>query len=170
MVSNTFGPVHYQYNPGELTKAEVLVEVPPDYDDEVWSVKLIPASRAALLGQDRCRYGQSGRTENCVAENETGLILALLERPLADYRDAFVDEGLDDELSPASLDGISGFGFVAEAEGSGVEYRFLPLEDRTVLVARQFAAGHDEGREAIEQVIRDIALGMDTPAPMPTGG
>ena len=164
VVGATVGPVQYYYDTNALTKAEVLTKVPPGYGDEVWGAKLIPVSRTPLLGQDRCHYGQSGRTETCVAEKEAGLTISLLERPLAHYRQAFVDEGLDDELSPATFAGISGFGFGSEAEGSGTNYRFLALEDRTVLVARQFVTGSDESSEALRQVIRSISVGLDAPA------
>lgn len=156
LASGTLGPVRFEYDATQLMLAEVLVELPPDYADQVWAAKLIPVARARLLGQDRCRYGESGRTQTCNAESEAGLILALLERPLSDYRRAFVRKRMEDALSPARVDGTHGFSFTAQAEGSGIEFRFLALEERTVLVARQFVVGQNEGAEAINEVIRSI--------------
>jgi hypothetical protein len=159
--SGRIGPVRYQYDAGALTMVEVVVEVPPSFESEVWGTKLIPVQRAAMLGQQLCQYGESGRIDTCEAENEAGLVLALLERPLADYQQAFVENGLGDELSPTQLDGSRGFTVTAQAEGSGIEYHFLPLRERTILLARQFHAGQDAGGEAVQDVIRSIARGLE---------
>jgi len=159
--SATVGPIRYQYDATALTMTEVVVEVPPDYRGQIWGAKLIPRERGAMLGQELCRYGQSGRVETCEAEKEAGVVLALLERPLADYRQAFVNDGLGDELSPVRMEGALGFAFTAEAEGSGIEYRFLPLQGRTVLLARQFTAGQDGGEEAMEGVISSVSRALE---------
>jgi hypothetical protein len=153
--------IHYRYDPAQLITTEVQVRLPPDYENQFWATKLISASRAALLGQDQCRYGESERLQTCLADKEPGLMLALLERPLADYHAAFVEAGLQDELSPTHLDGSEGFTFSDGAGGSGIEYRFLPFDERTVLVARQFVASHRGNEEAIGDVIRSFAQGME---------
>ena len=151
------GPLRFGYDRTALTLAELQIEVPPGYDDPVWAVKLIPADRARLLGEEGCRYGQSGLEETCNARDEPGLVLALLERPLADYRQAFAAQDLNDALAPARIDGAQGFSFTSQAEGSGVEYRFVAVDQRTLLVARRFSAGQQAGAEAIDAVIASVA-------------
>jgi hypothetical protein len=155
--SATLGPIRYRFDPRELIMAEVFIQVPPGGGEQLWGAKLIPIQRADLLGQDRCQYGETGRTETCEAQKEAGLVLALLERPLEHYREAFQEKGLGDELSPAQLDGSRGFSFTAEAEGSDLKYHFLPLRDRTILLARQFVHGHNTGGEAMQEVVRSVA-------------
>jgi len=156
----TLGPIHYEFDPTQLLMAEVLVRIPPDRDEQVWAAKLIAFQRADMLGQDLCQYEQSGRLEMCDAQKEPGLALALLARPLTDYREAFVRNGLEDKLSTAELDGSRGFTFTAQAGRSRIEYHFLPLQDRTVLVARRSIAGQDLGAEAIRDVIRSFEEGL----------
>jgi hypothetical protein len=157
--SGTLGPLRFRYDATELTLAEVLLELPPAYVEQSWSTKLMPVARAALLGQDRCQYASSARTEICDAEREPGLLLALLERPLSHYRDAFIQSGAEDALSPARLDGLDGFRFSDEQEGARTEYHFLPLRGRTLLVARRFVEGQDEGTAAMRDVIRSLERG-----------
>jgi len=157
----TVGPVRYQFDATQLIMAEVLVQVPPGNGDRLWGAKLIPIARADVLGQELCEYTRPGRLETCETAKEAGLALMLLERPLDHYRQAFVDRGLGDELIPAQLDDSRGFGFTAEREGSRIEYRFLPLEDRTMLLARHFIDGQDAGAEAIEEVIRSVERGLE---------
>jgi hypothetical protein len=156
----TLGPIRFEYDTAELTLAELPIDLPPDYATQAWAVKLIPVDRAAQLGQERCTYGQPGPMRLCVAEAEPGLVMALLERPLAEYRDDFSQARLGDEITPTQLDGQTGFSFTAEADGAGIEYRYIPVEDRTLLVARQFAPGHPARSPAMENVIRSIAADL----------
>jgi len=151
------GPLRIEYDSTRLTLAELAIDLPPGYEDEAAVVKLIPVERASVLGQETCRYGQSGNAQPCNAEDEAGLVLALLERPLADYRQAFAAQDLEDALGPARIDGAQGFSFTAQAEGSGIEYRFVPVQERTLLVARQFAGEQEGGAEAMRQVIASVA-------------
>lgn len=153
----TIGPIRFEYDTAELTLAELPIDLPPDYATQAWAVKLIPVERAAQLGQVRCTYGQPGPVRLCVAEAEPGLVMALLERPLGEYRDDFTQARLGDAITPTQLNGQTGFSFTAESNGTGIEYRYIPVEERTLLVARQFAPGHPARSPAMEDVIRSIA-------------
>lgn len=155
--SATLGPIRFEYDTAELILAELRIDLPPDYATQAWGVKLIPVERAAQLGQERCTYGQPGPMRLCAAEAEPGLMMALLERPLGEYRDDFSQARLGDVITPTRLDGQTGFSFTAESDGAGIEYRYIPVEERTLLVARQFAPGHPARSPAMDDVIRSIA-------------
>jgi len=160
-VDVTIGSVRYSYDPRQLTAAEVLLVMPPSRDEQIWVTKLIPASRAAALGQDSCVYTLSGKTETCTTQKEPGLMLALLERPLEDYRQAFLKEGLGARLAGAQLDDSRGFSFTEQADGARTEYMFLPVNERTLLVAQQFVPEDSQGTEAIQHVIRTLEAGLE---------
>ncbi len=164
MVSATVGPLRYQFDATELIMTEVLIAVPPALKDEFWAAKLIPIQRAERLGQDVCRYDKPGRATTCEAEYEPGLTLVVLERPPADYQQEFIRRGMGEALSPAPLGDRQGFTFTAQAEGSKTEYRFLPMQDRTVLLARKFINGQHVGDEAIDDVIRRVTRSLETAA------
>lgn len=161
LTERTLGPLSYSYDDTELTVTEVMLSIPPDYDDSIRATKLIPLERARQLGEEQCSYGQSGLISTCNAEQEAGLALALLERPLEEYRAAFGDDRMGGSLVESTLDGSTGFAFTAQAEGSGTEYGFYPVEERSLLVARQFAFGQDAGEEAIRDVIEDLAQDLE---------
>ena len=143
------GPLTYQFDPDPLTAADVETAIPPEYEASQLATKLIPRERARLLGQLACTYGQSGQTSECNAAHEIGLAIAYLPRPVAEYRQAFENERLD----RVELDGVDGFSFTAQAEGSGTEYHFFGLEDRTILLARQF---NDSVTPAAEEAMGDV--------------
>ena len=153
------GPIPFHYDPAQLTLTEVELPVPPDYAAPVWALKLIPADRAKNLGNEACSYGESGLTQSCNPEQEAGLALALLERPLADYRETFAEGDLAGELEPSRLDGAEGFELTIGAEGSGIRYRFIPVEDRTLLIARQFTDDQDQ-QVALAEVLGSIAQNL----------
>lgn len=161
LTARSIGPLSYSYDDTQLTVTDVSLSIPPDYDDSVPATKLIPLERAEQLGEDACSYGQSGMISTCNAEQEAGLALALLARPLEEYRAAFTDEQMGGSLVESTLDGSTGFAFTAQVEGSGTEYGFYPLGERTLLVARQFAYGQDEGEEAIRDVIESLAQNLE---------
>lgn len=153
------GPVEYGFDPRHLIRAEVDLALPPAYELTAWAVKLIPVERAELLGEDGCTYGQSGLRETCTAAKEVGLSLSLLERPLRDYRSAFAEGGIPaEEMEPTAMFGEEGFSFTAQAEGSGIHYRFVPVGERTLLIARRFAAGIEVGDAAIEAALASLEL------------
>jgi hypothetical protein len=156
--NTTLGPLTYQFDQGALTAADVVIAIPPGYQSTSPATKLIPEARADLLGQNGCTYGESGETSACNAEQEIGLAVALLPRPIDEYRAAFDDE----RLERAELDGIDGFSFTTQAEGAGTEYRFFGLEGRTIMLARKFDGSIDsEAAEAIAQVISTLSESVD---------
>lgn len=156
----TIGPVKFAYDNERLTRADIQLTLPPEYEEEVYATKLIPAERADQLGEESCSYGESGLTQTCTASKEPGLALGLLARPLSDYREAFEDSGISEqELEHIEVDHIEGFAFTAQAEGSGTEYCFVPVGERTLLLARTFRAGAAVGGDAIRNVLASISLG-----------
>lgn len=153
------GPVTYAFAPERLTRAEIELAVPPANEATAWATKLIPSGRAARLGERACRYGEQTREQVCTAEKEVGLAMALLERPLADYRRAFAEAGIGvEELAPVSLGGCRGFSFAAEAEGSSITYRFHPAGGRTLLIARQFAGSARQPDADLSAVLESLTL------------
>lgn len=156
--NTTLGPLTYQFDQGALTAADVDIAIPPGYQSTSPATKLIPEARADLLGQNGCTYGESGETSACNAEQEIGLAVALLPRPIDEYRAAFDDE----QLERAELDGIDGFSFTTQADGAGTEYRFFGLEGRTIMLARKFDGSIDsEAADAIAQVITSLSESVD---------
>ncbi|BBC73730.1 conserved hypothetical protein [Altererythrobacter sp. B11] len=153
------GPVAYTFDDEELTRTEVQLPVPPRYRDEVWAVKLIPRERAELLGQVACRYGDSARDEVCTVEDEAGLALAMLERPIADYRKNFADSGFGEEqLGSVEIGGRIGFRYTASGENGGVEYNFLPVAGRTLMIARKTEPDAAAANNAIGAVVAGLRL------------
>ena len=159
--SARLGPVRYSFDASRLTLAEVMLALPPRYQEMMWAVKLIPAKRAAMLGSQACDYRSTGVAEMCNSQDEAGLALALLERPLADYRRAFEEADVGDiELFDTSVDGVAGFAFTAEPEDGGRQYRFVPVRDRTFVIARRPGPIAEQDSETIDQVIAGIDLGQ----------
>ena len=161
MADRTLGPIEYSFDESQLTLTEVVLALPPDYENTAFASKLIPEERAQMLGTEQCSYGQSGLTTACDAEKEAGLALSLLERPIEEYREAFAERGIKEALKPSSLGGAAGFAFTAQAEGSGTEYRFLSVDEQTLLLARTFRSGQDQDAAAIEEVIASLAKGIE---------
>lgn len=161
MQGATLGPLAYEFDNSALTAADVDVRIPPDYQTVQSATKLIPEDRARSLGEDSCTYGQSGRVSECNAEQEIGLALALLPRPIDEYRQAFEGE-MSDGLDRVELDGINGFSFTAQAEGAGTEYHFFGIDQQTLLLARTFDEATPNGAsEAIDHVIATLSQSVD---------
>ncbi len=158
----SIGPVVYAFAPGRLTRAEIQLDLPPAYTTTVWATKMIPVARAALLGEDQCRYGRSQVPQTCTAEAEDGLALALLDRPLADYRRQFVQAGLPElALKPAALADARGFEFTAENGGTVTSYGFYPAGERVLLVTLRGSANSVRNDPDIDRVLASLQL----PAP-----
>ena len=153
------GQVRFGYDPNRLIRAEVQVKLPPDFREKVWATKLIPVDRAMRLGEETCRYGRSGSDEVCTAEAEDGLAMALLERQIGDYRRALLDSGVpEDELGADMIAAVEGFSFTAQADGSRMQYRFFPVEERTLLLALTYSGGQMSADPAIADVLETISF------------
>ncbi|GAA5059770.1 hypothetical protein GCM10023208_27440 [Erythrobacter westpacificensis] len=164
MQTATLGPFTYEFDQDALTAADIELRIPPTYEESMPVTKLIPEARAQQLGEQACRYGESGEVSECNARQEIGLALALLPRPIDEYRAAFADEDIGStDLSPVSLDGADGFAFTAEAEGGGTDYRFYSIENRTILLARRFDGSADDAEtdEAMDDVMRSLARSFE---------
>ena len=134
------GPVRYGFAPQRLKRAEIELGLPPLFDESTWAMKFLPIDRAERLGRDECSYG-SEQAQTCTAEAERGLALALLERPIADYRRGFLENGIPARaLHTDSLNGASGFCFTSNDRGSGNDWCYYSVAERTLLVARRYAA------------------------------
>jgi len=152
------GQVQYGFDPTRLTRAEIQLPVPPSYEQTVWATKLIPTARAEELGEDVCHYGEPAENDICTAEFEDGLAMALLERPIGDYRRALLDDDIaPSELRPDRIAGIDGFSFSAQAEGAGIRYRFFPISERTLLLALRFSNQQDASNPAIRDVLENLS-------------
>jgi hypothetical protein len=98
--------------------------------------------------------------EQCNAQDEAGLAMVLLERPIGDYRAAFDAANVGDlELFDTSMDGVAGFAFTARPEDGGREYSFLPIGQRTFLMARRPGPLSAKDKAAIDAAIASIDLG-----------
>lgn len=161
--SGSLGPLRFDYDARELTLIEMPIMFPIGPQQQAWGAKLLPADRADLLGQQGCVYGDPPRRRTCNARDEGGLVLSLLERPIDDYREDFVLAGLGAQLTPARLDGAVGFAYNRERLGSHSLYRFIPVGERTLMLAEQELSGSDQvARTAIAATIRSLAGGLPT--------
>jgi len=154
----SIGPLRFDYDPRALTLIEMPIMFPIGPQQQAWGAKLVPADRADQLGQQGCVYGDPPRRRTCNARDEGGLVLSLLERPIEDYREDFEQAGLASQLVPARLDGTEGFAYNRTRLGKHALYRFIPVGERTLMLAEQDLAGSDNGaRKAIAATIRSLA-------------
>ena len=153
----SIGPVQYSYPPQRLTRAEIQIEVPPDHKSSAWATKLVSVDSARLLGEKSCRYGGSHDAQVCSAEMEDGLAMALLDRPIGDYRRTFTQRpALGAKLEPATLARRQGFRYSVAAGKSAVIYAFYPVGERTLLLTRRFSQGGASLDPAIGQVLASL--------------
>lgn len=161
--SGSIGPLRFNYDAQELTLIEMPIMFPIGPQQQAWGAKLVPADRADLLGQQGCIYGNPPRRRTCNARDEGGLVLSLLERPIEDYRADFVKAGLGAQLKPARLDGATGFAYNRTRLGSHSLYRFIPVGERTLMLAEQeLVADNQVARSAIAATIRSLASALPT--------
>ena len=154
----SIGSVRYGFAPERLTRAEIQIELPPRYSSSVWATKLFSAERAPLLGANSCHYGGAG-AQTCTAEREEGLALALLERPIADYRETFLGNGIPESaLSRDTLAGATGFCFAAVVTGGGMDYCYYGVNERTLLVARRFSERGAPDDPALGEVLDNLHI------------
>ena len=152
----SLGPIEYDFDPMQLTRAEIQLPLPPSRAETAFAVKLIPQEAFENLGTMGCSYGISIDNVECTAEEEVGVALAMLERPIADYRDGFTQAGED--LQPVRIDGHEGFSWTASEADSGLQYSFVPYQGQTVLVVRRFDRENPRIDKAIQTVIRSVDL------------
>ena len=150
------GPIEYEFDPVQLTRAEIQLPLPPSRAETAFAVKLIPQDAFENLGTMGCSYGISADNVECTAEEEVGVALAMLERPIADYREEFAMAGED--LRPVRIDGQEGFSWTASEADSGLQYSFVPYDGQTVLVVRRFDRASPRIDKAIQTVIRSVNL------------
>lgn len=164
--SGSLGPLRFDYDARELTLIEMPIAFPIGPQQQVWGAKLLPADRADRLGQRGCMYGDPPRRRTCNARDEGGLVMTLLERPIADYREHFVLAGLGAQLTPAQLNGATGFAYNRDRLGSHALYRFIPVGERTLMLAEQELTGDDRvAQNAIAATIRSLARALPTDSP-----
>lgn len=158
LTAASLGPLSFDYDANALTLIEMPVLFPIGPEQQTWGAKLMPVERAQRLGQRGCIYGHPPRRRTCNARDEGGLVLSLLERPLADYREDFRQAGLADALVPARLDGTAGFAYYRERLGHRSRYRFIPVGERTLMVGEQeLPVPNLVAERAIAQAIRSLA-------------
>ena len=158
------GPLSFAFDTTMMRAVEVETTFPPGYDETVQAAKLIPLNRAELLGQQLCSYGESGLPEECDPAKEAGLAFAILPERIDFYRGALLASGIaEEEVAEATVAGIEGFRFTAQAEGTGSSYTFLPAGEETVLVQRLFRGGEGRGAEAFGKVLESVAITLPDP-------
>ena len=157
--AGNIGSVQYGFDPNALTRAEVQLAIPPDFEEKIWAIKLIPIERADRLGQTDCRYDSSDRTQPCTADLEDGLTMALLERPIGHYRRGLLDEGIEPgALRPDRVAETDGFAYLVRREPAAIVYRFFPAEDRTFLLSQHLEDRNEMRDPAIRQVLATLSL------------
>ena len=156
LLQANLGPIEYEFDPIQLTRAEIQLPLPPSRSETAFAVKLIPQDAFENLGTLGCSYGISADNVECTAEEEVGVALAMLERPIADYREEFATAGED--LRPVRIDGQEGFSWTASEADSGLQYSFVPYDGQTVLVVRRFDRESPRIDKAIQTVIRSVNL------------
>ncbi len=163
--SASLGPLTYEFDQDLLTAVDIEIDLPPNYQTTHRATKLISEERADNLGEDSCTYGESGLVTECDASKENGLALALLPRPIEEYRASFVTSQAaanGEDLEPATLDSARGFSYTAEAEGAGTEYQFFEMDGRTIMLSRRFDENLDPRLdEAMDGVIASIEESLD---------
>lgn len=159
--SASLGPLRFDYDQRALTLIEMPIMFPIGPQQQAWGAKLVPAERADHLGQQGCIYGDPPRRRTCNARDEGGLVLSLLERPIDDYREDFVQAGLGAELVPARLDGAVGFAYNRRRLGKNSLYRFIPVGERTLMLAEQdLVSSNRAAQAAIAATISSLARGL----------
>ncbi|WP_126665507.1 hypothetical protein [Croceibacterium ferulae] len=159
--SGSLGPLRFDYDQEALTLIEMPIMFPIGPQQQAWGAKLVPADRADLLGQQGCIYGDPPRRRTCNARDEGGLVMSLLERPIQDYREDFIQAGLGAELMPARLDGSVGFAYRRTRLGRHSLYRFIPVGERTLMVAEQeLVTDNRVAQAAIAATIRSLAKAL----------
>lgn len=161
LTSASVGPLQFDYDSRTLTLIEMPVLFPIGPEQQTWGAKLVPAERAERLGEQGCLYGDPPRRRTCNARDEGGLVVSLLERPIADYRADFHRAGLADALVPDHLDGTPGFAYYRERLGRRSRYRFIPVGERTLMVGeQQLSVADDMADRAIAHTIRSLARAL----------
>lgn len=159
--SASIGPLRFSYDQRALTLIEMPIVFPIGPQQQAWGAKLVPSDRADQLGQQGCIYGDPPRRRTCNARDEGGLVLSLLERPIEDYREDFERAGLGAELVPARLDGATGFAYNRQRLGRHALYRFIPVGERTLMLAEQDLAVSDRvAQAAIAATVRSLGQAL----------
>ena len=153
----SIGPIEYRFDPQRVSRAELQLAIPPGFTTTVWGIKLIPADRASELGENRCRYGKVEKLQACTVEEEDGLAMALLERPIADYRAAFAEAGIHEaDLQASVISDRQGFRFTTPERIARTTYGFYPAGERTLLLAKRFSPGREELDPAIADALDSL--------------
>ena len=158
LTRGSIGQVDYRFDAQRLTRAEIDLALPPDFEATTFAVKFIPAELSGNIGTEGCSYGKSADNDECTADEEVGIALALLERPIAHYRDTFddsdpADGSFDEDII---LAGHRGFALSQNGAKTRMRFTFLPVEGRTLLVAERTEEGVDAGTEALREMRNSI--------------
>lgn len=159
MASGTLGKVNYSFDTRLLTRAEIDLPLPPDFTESVFAIKLIPIAYADNLGSPGCSYGISLDDETCTAEEEIGIALALLERPIADYRTEIEAENLSPgQIMTHKIAGMDSFTVRFERDPTRQSYTYMPVEERTLVIAQRKSEGENAASAALDEVIASLSL------------
>ncbi len=155
--AGTLGTVRYRYDPSALTRAEVDLALPPDFEQSVFAIKFIPAGYSNNLGGGDCSFGSLDDGQSCTARAEIGFAIALLERPLSHYTTALARATpAMARLEPVVVDEQEGMSFVYDEGQTQTRYTFLPIDNRTFLLVDRYTDGVTQGADALDQVRQSI--------------
>lgn len=153
------GGIEYAFDRELLTQADVLISIPPLHETEIFARKLFPRAALGKLGSPGCEFAEDTNGGDCQASDEIGLTMALLERPIADYRAAFRAAGIpQDRITGARLQGQKGFSYREDDGASQVEYHFLAKGMRTFLVIERQDRSTPDNAMALRRVLSSIRL------------
>jgi len=157
LAADTLGTIRYSYDPAALTRAEVDLAVPPDFEQSVFAIKFIPTPLVTNLGEQACSFGSIGDGHACLADLEIGFALALLDRPLSHYILALeLAAPAQGTLEPVTVGEHEGMAFVHQSEHTTTRYTFLPAGGRTLLLADRYTDGVEVGTDALDQLRASI--------------
>ena len=157
--TDTIGPIAFSFDRNALIETEIEMTLPPLHDDTVFAIKLVPRDAVTQPASAQCAYAPSDQRKACPADEEVGLTLALLERPLSDYRRAFRLADVEPSaITGAQLDGKNGFSY-RESDGEGVvEYSFIPQDMRTLVIVQRSNSDRASDALAMQRVIGSLRL------------
>lgn len=151
------GTVDLEYETAKLAVTSVTIPLPYDAEREIRGMKLIGASRGAMLGQPQC----PGQEENlCKAEAEGGLTLTVLNQPYAEFIAAIRN------TSPATFAGRQGVTWTGRLGGKPATFTAIPVEQQTMMAIRQTEGEGAPDAAALDAVIASLVF--NPPAPEPT--
>lgn len=142
--------------PGSVFSAyEINQTIPPNYDFKFKSIKLIDSKRAGLIGKTECMYGLSGNTSECSVEKEAGISFFTVPAPIS-----IVTKDLTPDItSKTTIAGKDSISYKMGAEGSGIEYYYIPVNsEKTLVVIRMYREDGFPGVGLLNEILTTLQI------------